>query len=213
VEWFLTAATGGALVLLFVASEGARRRGIPSETTRSLVHLVGAGTAATFPLYLRLDNLLLLSLLFTALLALTWVSGSLPSIHAVARPSLGAVLFPIGLGLTALVSWRHPAAFAFGALVLALCDPVAAAAGQHLHSRGWVVPGGVKSAAGSGAFFLVAALLSAGFSLSVGGFWLPAVLAGAAILTAVEASLGYGLDNLPVPVVAAVMGQTLLGLP
>lgn len=210
--WLLMLLSAGGLLIMFAGSEAARRHGLSSETTRRIVHAAGAGTAATFPLYLQLWNVLVLSLVFTILLALTWITGHLPSIHAVARPSLGAVLFPVGLGLTALMSWNHPVAFVFAALVLALADPIAAVAGSRLASPHWVVPGGTKSAAGSTAFFLVAAVLAIGLSAAAGTATPSVTLGTAAILTAVEGGLGYGLDNLPLPIVAAVAGAVLLGL-
>jgi hypothetical protein len=39
-----------------------------------------------------------------------------------------------------------------------------------------------------------------------------AVLGSALVLTTVEGSLGYGLDNIPVPAVASMLGVTWLGL-
>jgi dolichol kinase len=211
-EWLLTLATLAALLVLFAGSEAARRRGVRAETTRGLVHVMGAGTAATFPLYLQLANVLALALTFTAFLTLTWIVGSLRSIHGVARRSLGAMLFPIALGLTALAAWGRPAAFAFGALVLAVADPVAGAVGRRAASPRWSVPGATKSLGGSLAFFAVSALLASGFVIAADPSRLPAALGVAAGLTLIEGSLGYGLDNLPIPLAAALAGETLLGL-
>jgi len=39
-----------------------------------------------------------------------------------------------------------------------------------------------------------------------------AVVGAAAVLAAIEGSLGYGLDNIPVPAAASVLGITWLGL-
>jgi dolichol kinase len=79
-------------------------------------------------------------------------------------------------------------------------------------SLGWRVTGGQKSTSGSLTFFLVSGALATIFGLASGEPHLPRALAVAAILTMIEGSLGYGLDNLLLPVSAAVLGETLLGL-
>ncbi len=76
--------------------------------------------------------------------------------HGVARPTAGALLFPAGLLLAAVAVWRHPAAFSYAALMLALPDPAAAVVGDRFTSTSWRVAGGHKSALGSLAFFAVA---------------------------------------------------------
>ncbi len=211
-EWFRTLATAAALLALFSLTEHARHRGLSSVVTRRLAHAVGAGAAATFPLYLQLRDVLLLSAAFAAFLAYTWLRGSLLSIHGVTRLSVGAPLFPLGLGLAALASWYHPGAFAFASLVLALADPAAAVVGQRLPRPGWRVAGGKKTAGGSLALFSVSLTLGTIFAAASGGPRLLATVVVSAVLTVIEGSLGYGLDNLLLPPAAAMLGQTLLGL-
>jgi dolichol kinase len=212
VEWVLTIATAAALALLFAATEIARRHGLPAETTRRGAHVLGAGAVAAFPLYLRLRDGLLLAAAAGTFLTYTWVRSRLPSIHAVGRPSAGAPLFPIGFAVAALVVWGHPIAFAFAALVLALADPAAAIAGERIGSPAWRVAGGRKSLSGSAAFFTVSLALGMVAGVASGDPRPPAAVVVAGILTLIEGSLGYGLDNLPLPVVTAVLGETLLGL-
>jgi dolichol kinase len=186
--------------------------GVSAETTRRVAHLVGAGTAATFPLYLQLRDVLVLAGTCTLFLTYTWMRGSLRSIHAVLRPSIGAPLFPLGLGLAALAAWGRPAAIAFAALVLAIADPAAAVAGKRSASTGWRVIGGRKSLSGSLMVFLVSGALATTFSVAAQEPHLLGVLAVATLLTIIEGSLGYGLDNLALPLAAALLGETLLGL-
>lgn len=205
-------ATASALFALFAVAEFARRRGLPAETTRRLTHTVGAATAALFPLYLVLAEVVLLAAVFTAFLTLTWLRHSLRSIHDVDRPTVGALIFPAGLLLTALLVWQRPAAFAYAALVLALADTAAAAIGERLRSPNWKVAGGRKSLVGSLAFFTVALTLALAFTAASGHVSVLAALAAAMLLTLVEGSLGYGLDNLPVPVMSGVLGQYVLKL-
>lgn len=211
-EWLLTLATAAALFVIFALSEAAIHHGIPAEATRRLAHAVGAGTSAVFPLYLQLRDMLLLASSFTVFLTYTWVRGSLRSIHGVARPSIGALLFPIGLGAVALVVWGHPRAFAFAALVLAFADPAAATVGNRVPSSEWRVIGGKKSVSGSLSFFIVSAALATIFAVASSDPHPLKAVAVATILTLVEGSLGYGLDNLALPWTAAILGETMLGL-
>lgn len=59
--------TALALLGLFALSEFAGRHGLPTETTRRLVHITGAGTTALFPFYLRLSEVVALAIAFDAL--------------------------------------------------------------------------------------------------------------------------------------------------
>jgi dolichol kinase len=204
--------TALALLCLFAVSEFARRRGLPAETTRRLVHVAGAGTTALFPLYLHLNEVVTLGVVFTGFLTWTRVRGSLQSVHDVARPTLGAILFPVGLLLAALTVWSHPVAFSYAALMLALPDPAAAVVGGLFSSPRWRIPGGEKSAFGSLAFFVVAFVLGMSFALAAGNGSVLAVAGAAAVLTGVEAALGYGLDNLFIPVTAGLLGEYWLTL-
>jgi dolichol kinase len=101
-------------------------------------------------------------------------------------------------------------AFAFGALVLALADPAAGDMGGRVTSLSWRVPGGTKSLCGSLALFVVVAGLGAIFGIAVGDLRPVKLAAAAAVLSVIEGSLGYGLDNLLLPLAAFVLGQTLL---
>lgn len=204
--------TTTALVGLFVMSEFAGRRGLPAETTRRLVHIAGAGTTALFPLYLHLNEVVALAVVFTLVLTWTRVRGSLASVHAVARPTVGAIAFPAGLVLAAVTVWSHPAAFSYAALMLALPDPAAAVVGRRFSSLRWRIPGGHKSILGSLAFFTVAFTVGTVFALAAGNGSILGVAAAAAVLAGVEATLGYGLDNLFIPVLAGLVGEYWLRL-
>jgi dolichol kinase len=204
--------TAIALLGLFAVSEFAGRHGLRAETTRRLVHVAGAGTTALFPLYLHLSEVVALGVVFTLFLTWTRVRGSLKSVHAVARPTIGAIVFPVGLVLAALTVWSHPPAFSYAALMLALADPAAAVVGRQFGSSRWRIPGGEKSVFGTLAFFLAALAIGVGFALGAGNGSILAVAAAAIVLTGLEATLGYGLDNLFIPVLAGLLGEYWLTL-
>jgi phytol kinase len=212
VRWLPLIGTALGLLGLFALSEFAGRHGLPAETTRRVVHITGAGTTALFPIYLGLPEVVVLAIAFTLFLGWTRVRGALASVHAVARPTLGAVVFPVGLLLAAVAVWTHPAAFSYAALVLAFADPSASVLGQRFDSPSWRVAGGRKSAFGSVTFFAVAFILGIAFALAAGNGAILAVAAVAGVLALVEAVLGYGLDNLFIPVVAGLLGEQWLSL-
>jgi phytol kinase len=165
---------------------------------------------ALLPRFLSLGELGVLALLFSGLLSWTWTRRQLGSVHAVPRPTAGALVFPAGLFLGAWAGWGHPSAIAYGSLVLALADPAAALAGRRLRSPGWRVAGGQKTLAGSAAFLAVALALGALFATRPEALLL--VGAAALLLAAIEGSIGYGLDNLPLPLVASLIGVRWLGM-
>jgi phytol kinase len=198
-------------VCVLGAAELIGRRGLRPEHTRRIAHAAGGASVAVLPRLLTLGELAVLAALFTGVLAWTLRRRWLGSVHGVRRATAGVLVFPAGLLLGAWLGWGHPVAIAYAALVLALADPAAALAGERLGGPGWPVVGGRKTAAGSAAFLVVAVAVGVALTgLSPGR--LPAVMGAALLLTAVEASIGYGLDNLPLPAVASLLAVGWLGL-
>ena len=204
--------TAAAQCCLLVAVEIGFRRGLGPETTRQIAHVAGAASVAVLPLFLRLSELFALALFFTALLIWTRARHLLTSVHGIHRVSVGALVFPIGLLLAVLFGWTHPAAIAYAALVLGAADPAAALIGKRLKGVGWPVVGGYKTLAGTLTFASVTAAIGLLMGVGVGDVRFLAVMGAAAVLATIEGSLGYGLDNIPVPAVASVLGIAWLGL-
>jgi dolichol kinase len=204
--------TGVAQGCLLVAVEVGFRRGLGAETTRQIAHVVGAASVAVLPLFLRISELVVLAVVFTALLAFTRARHLLSSVHGINRITVGALIFPSGLLLAVLLGWHHPGAIAYAALVLGAADPAAALVGKRLEGIGWPVIGGHKTLAGSLAFGTVTVAIGLLMSIGVGDMSLLAALGAAAVLTFIEGSVGYGLDNVPVPAVASLLGLSWLGL-
>jgi phytol kinase len=204
--------TAVAQCCLLVAVELGFRRGLGAETTRQIAHVAGAVSVAVLPLFLRLSELLALALFFTGMLMWTRARHLLRSVHGIHRSTVGALVFPIGLLLAVLFGWGHPGAIAFAALVLGAADPAAALIGKRLGGVGWSVIGGQKTLAGTLSFALVAVSIGLLIGVGAGEVRLLAALGAAVVLATIEGSLGYGLDNIPVPAVASVLGVTWLGL-
>ena len=207
--WVLGAVA--AFGAVFGTSELLLRAGLRPESTRRVAHAAGAAGAAGVQLALTLSELAVLAVVFTAFLIGTRASGGLRSIHGVSRRTAGAQLLPVGLLLAAVVVWRHPAATAFGMLILAFADPAAAITGR-LGGPAWRVPGSRKSLGGSAAFMAVATGLGLLFTIVEGHPRPATAVAIAAGITLAEATAGFGLDNVLVPALGALAGRAWLGL-
>ena len=197
---------------LLVAVEIGFRRGLGAEVTRQIAHVVGAASVAVLPLFLRLSEIALIAGFFTGVLVWTRARHLLSGIHGVRRVTLGALVFPAGLLLAVLVGWEHRAAIAYAALVLAIADPAAAIVGSRFKSVGWSVIGGRKTLAGSLTFAIVAVVIALVIGAGAGEVRFLAAVGAALVLALIESSLGYGLDNIPVPTVASLLGISVLGL-
>jgi phytol kinase len=164
------------------------------------------------PLFLRLSELIVLAAFFTAILAWTRARHLLGSVHGIQRVTVGALIFPAGLLLAVMLGWNHPRAIAYAALVLGVADPAAALVGKQGQGVSWSVIGGHKTLAGSLAFAAVTVGIGLLMGLGTGDVRILAVVGAALVLALVEGSLGYGLDNLPVPAVGSLLGISMLGL-
>jgi phytol kinase len=195
---------------LFASAEALRRRGVAADATRRYTHAAGASVAALLPAFVSLVECVGLGGLIAATLAWTHRNGLLRSVHGVERPTLGAALFPLGLVLAAIVGWAQPASYVLGVLTFALADPAAALVGARLKTPRWSVWRGTKSSGGSLAFAAVVVAIglvaSAWAPLSLG-----AILVAALVLTLVEGSLGFGLDNVALPPLAVLSWRAVLG--
>src|SRR5438046_4261610 len=204
--------TAAAQTCLLVAVEIGFRRGLGPETTRQIAHVIGAASVAVLPLFLRLSELIVLAAFFTAILAGTRARHLLSSVHGIQRVTVGALIFPAGLLLAVVVGWNHPGAIAYAALVLGVADPAAALVGKRGQGVSWPVIGGHKTLAGSLTFAAVTVGIGLAMSLAAGDLPILSVLGPAAVLALVDGSLGYGLDNIPVPAVGSLLGISILGL-
>ncbi len=193
----------------FGLSETLYRRGLASQITRKLTHMGGAIISASLPFFVSLPIALSLGFLFALILIWTKRAGWLGSVHHIDRASVGAILFPISLLLTAILFWPiDPLIFQIATLILGLSDGLAGLIGEqwgrwHYHLTG------LKSVEGSLTFFgvtvLILLIMLWAQALPTTPTRLGLVLAGTTMLTFIEALVGRGWDNLPVPIVAGVV--------
>lgn len=194
-----------SFVALFVTFELVGRRGtVDPEMTRKGVHIGAGAIALSFPaLFDSHLTVLLLGALFGIALFVARRLRLLPSVHGVARVTVGELLYPVAVYGTLLLTevTGTPQLYTICILLLALGDGLAGIVGTNVRSRRYRVPGGTKSLAGSLAFFVVA-LASIATTLIVTGHptqhaLLVAVIC-ALLITGVEAISTHGTDNITV---------------
>jgi len=194
--------------LLCVAAEWVKgRTALSAELLRKLVHMPAAAFAAALPWLIPFDRIAALGLIFTAIMAVSQRARIFSAIHGVARRTYGEILFPLGIAVLA-VACPHRLAFAYGVLVLGLGDGLAALVGGRLGRRRVPLLRTRKTLWGTGTFLAVCFALGAAM-LATAGASAPRVcaasLAVALALTPVELILVYGLDNLLLPVLGALL--------
>jgi uncharacterized protein (TIGR00297 family) len=191
------------------AGEGLRAlAGWRPEASRRAVHAgVGLATAACPPLFSEPAYIYALAAGFLAFNLVAVRRRWLPAMHGVRRRTWGTVTFPLALIVALGLCWSldpgrvYVLQTAFA--VLALADPAASAVGEWARRPGrYTVGGAEKSLAGSAAFAVVAALVTAAMLTWLGprhvGVW--QVVAGALVVggvgAAAEALGRAGWDNL-----------------
>ncbi len=200
------AAVAVVLVILIFAEYLSRYKGVHSELTRKIVHVLVGIFVASWPFFLGWGQIQLLSLAFFAVVLVSIKLNIFGSIHAVARNKMGEVLFAVVIGLLSLIS-TDPWIFAAAMLHLSLADGLAAVVGlAYGENNSYRIMGRTKSLAGSLAFFF-SSLAIMFWYVSFGGadpsavglLWLPVVA------TIAENLSGEGTDNLVIPLLVALV--------
>jgi phytol kinase len=200
--------------LLLVTEYLWRKKIVEVETSRKMVH-IGTGVVIAFwPYILDWWIIQALSLVMLIAIFISFKFHIFKSIHSVQRMTRGEILFPIGVGLCALL---EPPEWVFTAAILhlALADGMAALVGIRFgKDMQYTVWGNLKSVAGSAAFFITSVLIFVGAVVLtpqydhlqlIGWFVFSAVL-----LTVAENVSPYGLDDLTVPVGVVLLMTTFL---
>jgi phytol kinase len=199
------AAIAVVFLILIFAEYLSRSKGVHSELTRKIVHILVGMFVAFWPFFLSWRQIQVLSLLFLIAVLISIKLNIFNSIHAVSRNAWGEVLFAVIIGLLAFIS-TDPWIFAAAMLHLSVADGLAAvvglAYGEHNSYR---IFGRTKSLAGSLAFFFSSAAVmfwyisfSGAEASAVALLWLPVAA------TIAENLSGEGTDNLVIPLLVAL---------
>ncbi|HSX32152.1 MAG TPA: hypothetical protein VLF43_02730 [Candidatus Saccharimonadales bacterium] len=198
-------------LILVLAEYLSRFKGVHSEITRKLVHILVGAFVAFWPFFLSWRSIQMLSLAFLVIVLISVKLDIFGSIHAVKRGAMGEVLFAVIIGLLAFIvddKWIFAAAM----LHLSLADGFAAIAGLAWgESSSYRIMGRTKSLVGSLTFFFTSLLIMITYAAFSGNqhsavsiIWLPVMA------TIAENIAGEGTDNIAVPMLVALVLSSAL---
>lgn len=203
--WIFVAVIAVFLILVF-AEYLSRYKGVHSELTRKLVHVLVGSFVASWPFFLSWRQIQMLSLAFLLVILLSIWFNVFKSIHAVKRNIAGEVLFAMVIGILAFLStseWVFTASMLF----LSLADGMAAVVGLLWGDENqYKVFGHIKSVAGSLAFFFSAVLICIAYTMFSGTTQSVTVLLWLPVVATIAENLAVnGTDNLVIPLLAALV--------
>lgn len=193
-------------LVLVLAEYLSRYKGVHSELTRKMVHILVGIFVAFWPFFLSWAQIQMLSLAFLVVVIVSVKMNIFRSIHAVQRNAMGEILFAAVIGILAFIvtdKW----VFAAAMLHLSLADGLAAVVGVGWgESNTYKVLGHAKSVAGSVAFFMCSVLIMIAYvafspatASTVALLWLP-VAATIAENVAIK-----GTDNIVIPLLVGLV--------
>lgn len=200
------AAVAVVFLILVLAEYLSRYKGVHSELTRKIVHVLVGAFVAFWPFFLSWRQIQVLSVLFLVVVLISIKLSIFNSIHAVARNKMGEVLFAVIIGILAFIS-TNEWVFAAAMLHLSLADGLAAVIGlAYGEGNSYRILGRTKSLAGSLAFFFASLAImvwyvafSGANASAVSVLWLPVAA------TIAENLSGEGTDNLVIPLLVALV--------
>lgn len=196
--------------LLSLAEYLRYKKVIHGEIARKFVHITVGAFVSTWPHYMSLLSIEIICLAFLGGVLITRHLKILHSIHAVERKTWGDILFPIGIGMTALLA-ANPWIFTAAVLHLSLADGTAALIGERYIKAGkYQILGQTKSKVGTLVFWFVSFMILSTLILTqqpgLSFAAIPILLGLTTAATIVENAAPMGTDNILVPfVVTAVL--------
>lgn len=204
------------LCLLLLAEKLRHQKIIHGEIARKFVHITVGGFIATWPYYLSMLTIVVLCLMLLAGVIISRYFTVFKSIHEVKRETWGDLLFPLGIGMAAVLS-TEPWIFSAAVLHLSLADGAAALIGEKSPKGGrYIIFGHTKSIIGTAAFWIVSFMIllvlvlthSDEFALVA----IPLLLGLTTATTAVENIAPSGTDNIFVPILVTTVLNSLVFL-
>lgn len=206
----LAVATVPIAALLVLSEIMWRARLIRGEVARKLLHIIVGSYVAYWLYFLTFEQI---ELLAVAMLVGVSISHRYHIFHAITdvkRKTWGDIFYAAGLGLIAFIT-RQPWVFALAVLHMSVADGLAGLVGTKLgKGNTYKVLGATKSVAGTVTFAIASLVLLLAFRASHPEIGLPIVISLPLVLAAVENFGVYGTDNLMIPVLVAIVANTLL---
>lgn len=176
------------------------------EFSRKFIHITVGCFVAGWPFFLSWHEIELLSVAFVVVVGLSKYLNIFQAVHSAQRPTWGELFFALAVGLIALVThdkWVYAAAL----LQMGLADGLAAVIGVRYGNRlKYLIFQHPKSVAGTLTFFVTSLGILLAFN-----HWgheplsLVFILAVTSLATVLENLAVFGLDNLAVPLLVALM--------
>ncbi len=193
----------GLILIILVANELlCRSKNLQPETGRKTIHILIGSFIAFWPLYMSWRQIQLLSLVLLAGVFISYQFGVFGAIHNVKRRTSGELWYPIGIGLSALLT-TQPWIFTVAVLHLSLADGLAAVVGKKYGRMHYRIGEHTRSITGSLAFLAVSMglCLFAFFALrnELPGISLAVFAVTPFLATTAESISRHGLDNVFVP--------------
>jgi len=193
-------------LVLVLAEYLSRYKGVHSELTRKLVHVLVGTFVAFWPFFLSWRQIQFLALAFVVVVGLSLKLDIFRAVHAVRRHASGEFLFAIVIGLLAFLT-TNPWVFAAAMLHLSIGDGLAAIIGLLWgDDNKYKVFGHVKTVAGSLAFFFTSLTVVVGYAIFSGApYSATTIIALPVIATIAENVAVQGADNLVIPLLVALV--------
>ncbi len=206
--WLAILISFGYIFLMLGIAEGLRRwRAYSSDFTRKFIHIaVGMYSVLAVLIFDRWEWAIIPPAAFIVINFLDWKYGILQSMTSSDRSNLGTVYFPLSFVVIICLFWDRPALLVASLMPMTWGDALAAVIGRRYGRRRYTVLGSTRSLEGS-LVMLGCSLLASWLALSLLGQDSPL---GLALAMAVGATLAesispWGLDNLTVPAVSALL--------
>ena len=189
-------------VLLAAVEVLKRKAFVSNDLSRRLAH-VGAGAInIAAPLFVSHVAIIAVNIFFAGLLLVSRNTKHFSSIQTAKRKTYGDVYFPLGIIAAAVILLPdNVTAFQYGVAIMGISDALAGFVGERWGRKTLMIFNNPKTLTGAVIFYVTSLVITFVFvpQLLLVIFIVPLVL------TAVEFSLVYGLDNLILPVVAGLL--------
>jgi phytol kinase len=213
--WLQLTIAGLWLALVVLLAEAVDRfLGVDPEIVRKVVH-IGAGNIILLAWWLQIPAWVGISasVLFSAIALLSHRIPIMPTVNSIGRKSWGTFFYAVSFGVLIYLFWNSQPQYAvMGVLVMTWGDGLAALVGQRWGRHPYKLWDMQKSWEGSLTMTVISYLISSSILLGVQGpiwqTWVVALVVAIAA-TVLEAFSKFGIDNLTVPIGAAVLGLLL----
>ena len=214
-----TVALIAAFIYIFAAigvAEGLRKwRSYPAEFTRKFIHIaVGMWAYGTVLLFENRAWAIIPPLSFVLINGFSYRQGTFKAMETSEKENLGTIYFPLSFAALIWLFWDRPHLLVAGLMPMTWGDALAAVLGRRWGKHHYTILGSTRSLEGSAVMFLAswaATLVTLLLLSSIGpltAVWVAAVTALCA--AAIEAVSPWGIDNLTVPAISALILAAML---